>query len=79
MSGYRKIISYVTSLSARIKPREVNIKLEATKLTEIMPNVKIDSHDDLTARGCKCEPAPNLEQYTKKRIKIVFDHDILHF
>ena len=67
MSGYRKIIRYIMSLSARIKPTKVNIKLEATKLAEIMPNVKIDGHDDLTARGCKCEPAPNLEQYAKKK------------
>ena len=66
MSGCRKIIRYITSLCARIKPTEINIKLEATKLTEIMQNVKIDGHD-LTARGCKCEPAPNLEQYTKKK------------
>ena len=66
MSGYRKIIRYIAALSARIKPTEVNIKLEATKCTEIMPNVKLDGHDDLTARGSKCEPAPNLKQYRKK-------------
>ena len=67
MSRFRTIFSYIMSLSAQIKPNKINIKFEATKLEEIMPNVKIDGHDDLTARGCKCEPAPNLEQYAKKK------------
>ena len=66
MSRFRTIFSYIMSLSAQIKPNKINIKFEATKLEEIMPNVKIDGRN-LTARGCKCEPAPDLEQYTKKK------------
>ena len=79
MSGFYRVSRFIAALSARIKPREFNIKFETTKSTQIMSHSKLDGHDALPARAPKCEPVPNMEQFTKKKIKIVFDHDRLHF
>ena len=56
MSGYQKIIRHLLGVTAKVKPRAINIKFEAAKIIQVLPNVQNDAQGSVASYRPKAPP-----------------------